>query len=223
MTGRKLALSLLAICLSGCICFQDTEYEAAQRLRAHYAWWFCDFEKCSCNPWSDYSSGWRRGYGDVLLGFDGEAPPVPPKRYWSHKYQSEAGLCAIDCWFAGYRDGADAALSVCGAQYHEVQSSPLFQQFKPNSLSPDRAPYDQGKTTVETRRVGTRQPKKAAPSDVPPPAAPVEYEDVEDKGTPADGEKMDSGVAPTDEKPSADVESIEGDSLVAPTGFFLEE
>ncbi len=146
---RFIALSLF-FSMTGCVGLQDFEYHAAQDLRSHTAWWCCD-SRCSDNPISDYSIGWRRGYSDVLLGGDGECPPVPPQRYWSHKFQSEAGECKIENWFLGYSHGAAAALASCRDHYNPVPISNTFRDCGPDCLPTDYAAYDFGKTTLGLR------------------------------------------------------------------------
>ncbi len=148
MSMRRCAELLLLVSSIGCATFQDCEYRAAQKCRAHRAWWFAGDERCSSIPWSHYSCGWRHGYTDVLMGGDGECPPVPPQHYWSHKFQSEHGEIAIENWYSGYHDGAAAAIASCRDRYHPVPISGTFRQCYPSCLSSDQATYPLGRTIL---------------------------------------------------------------------------
>lgn len=143
---------LLLLSTVGCVSFQDFEYRTAQECRAHCAWWLCPNERCSSNPCSHYSCGWRRGYADILLGGDGTCPPVPPQCYWSHKYQCEAGEIAIQEWFQGYRDGGAAGLESCGDLYHPVPMSDEVRVYRAGALPVDRAAYPYGVTHLGPSR-----------------------------------------------------------------------
>jgi hypothetical protein len=58
----------------------------------------------------DYAAGFMEGYSDYLYaGGNGEPPPLPPRRYWRPRYETDEGRVAIQDWFAGYRHGADDA------------------------------------------------------------------------------------------------------------------
>ena len=159
LVGRCIAL-LLTLSSMGCVAFQDSGYSTAQKCRAHTAWWSKRSERCSSNPLSHYSRGWRHGYSDVLMGGDGNCPPVPPQCYWSSKYQSERGDAAIESWFAGYRDGSTAAIASCQNSYHPIPVSGESQQYCPGCLPSDRSPYPIGRTTIgiSTRPDGSPDP-----------------------------------------------------------------
>ena len=143
---------LLIFSSVGCVAFQDCEYRLAQKCRASRAWWYSCDERCSSNPWSHYSFGWKQGYSDVLMGGDGTCPPVPPHHYWSHKFQSENGEVAIGSWFEGYHHGAAAALASCRGQFHPVPLSDNFRQFSGGCLPSDHAPYALGRTALGTKQ-----------------------------------------------------------------------
>jgi hypothetical protein len=60
----------------------------------------------------DYGDGYRDGYAHTLEGGGRAVPPaVPPWRYRRPKYQTPAGYRAIEDWYAGFHDGAAAALA----------------------------------------------------------------------------------------------------------------
>ncbi len=56
-----------------------------------------------------FMDGFLEGYHDMLQGGDGCPPVVPPRRYWSWKYQSAGGQGAVSDWFNGYSAGVAAA------------------------------------------------------------------------------------------------------------------
>src|SRR5262245_59264262 len=50
----------------------------------------------------DFGEGFRSGYLDVAGGGDGCVPVLPPRRYWSWRYQSPEGQAKTNAWFEGY-------------------------------------------------------------------------------------------------------------------------
>ena len=179
MVGLRYFAPLLAVFSIGCVAFQDCEYRAFQHGRSHTAWWFgCD-KPCSSNPWSHYSKGWRRGYTDVLLGGDGACPPVPPACYWSPKFQCEYGEIAIQDWFQGYADGAQAGLNSCRGRYHPVPFSNSYPNCFPGCLSSDMSPYDFGKTTLGLKTTRHPNGNSETPAAFPTPDS-MDRDDVED-------------------------------------------
>jgi hypothetical protein len=70
-----------------------------------------ELDDYTCEPFTgDEECGFVDGYVDQLIyGGDGNAPPLPPRRYWKIKYQNPAGFQAIEDWFKGYRHGAVVA------------------------------------------------------------------------------------------------------------------
>jgi hypothetical protein len=58
----------------------------------------------------DEQCGFEDGFVDFLeAGGTGNAPPLPPRRYWKAKYQTPDGRRAVEDWFRGYEHGAIAA------------------------------------------------------------------------------------------------------------------
>jgi len=56
-----------------------------------------------------FMDGFLEGYHDMLQGGDGCLPVVPPRKYWSWKYQSAGGAATVNDWFDGYSGGVAAA------------------------------------------------------------------------------------------------------------------
>jgi hypothetical protein len=63
------------------------------------------------HPYSkDYEDGFLEGYVDYLdAGGNGEPPMVPPFRYRLTCFKNEAGVRAVEAWYAGFRQGAAGA------------------------------------------------------------------------------------------------------------------
>jgi hypothetical protein len=82
----------------------------------------------------DYAGGFEDGYVDYLFaGGNGQPPPLPPRRYWGRRYQSEWGRRAALDWFAGFRDGAAEAKS---SGYRELVTVPSSRQSAMNAGPP---------------------------------------------------------------------------------------
>ena len=58
---------------------------------------------------SDFAAGWKQGYLDITSGGNGEAPLVPPEKYWGDRFRTANGHARINQWYAGYDTGAIAA------------------------------------------------------------------------------------------------------------------
>ena len=82
----------------------------------------------------DYADGFEDGYVDYLFaGGNGQPPPLPPRKYWGRRYQSEWGRRAALDWFAGFRDGAADAKS---SGYRELVTVPSSRQLKMSAEAP---------------------------------------------------------------------------------------
>jgi hypothetical protein len=58
----------------------------------------------------DYARGFKAGYAAYLDSSGCLTPPaLPPKHYWTGRYQSPQGHRAIEEWFLGHEHGAQAA------------------------------------------------------------------------------------------------------------------
>ena len=93
-----------------CQAVDDQCFKLRSWLRACDAW--ADYTgNCRSNRYSwDFREGFEEGYVDYLdAGGTGNPPAAPPARYWQTKYQDPAGVQAIRDWFAGFRQGSEAA------------------------------------------------------------------------------------------------------------------
>ena len=70
-----------------------------------------------------FGAGFRDGYADVASGSDGCPPPVPPRKYWTWKYQTPEGQQKVAAWFEGYPHGVRAAEEHGAGDFQEIQVS----------------------------------------------------------------------------------------------------
>ena len=75
-----------------------------------------------------FGAGFRAGYTDVATGGTGCPPPLPPRKYWSWKYQTPEGQAKVAAWFSGYPYGAQAAEEEQAGEYQNIQVSYLIEQ-----------------------------------------------------------------------------------------------
>jgi hypothetical protein len=124
----------------------------------------------------DFAWGFKRGFVDYLdAGGTGQPPPLPPRRYWKIKYQSPEGYRAIEEWYAGFREGAEAARAT---GYREHIIVPV--------AAPSYAAVIQAIQTGAPVNGGVPQPVPpipAGPSSPPIPAGPTPL--IEEEPTPS--------------------------------------
>lgn len=107
------ALLQLAACNLTYEVWLHKEYTVAcvrYRKLAEQAW----LESLCSNSGQDYSVHYERGFKDGYAGYlDANGcllpPALPPKHYWSARFQTPEGHRAIEDWFLGYQHGAQAA------------------------------------------------------------------------------------------------------------------
>ncbi|HUG70525.1 MAG TPA: hypothetical protein VMM76_22440 [Pirellulaceae bacterium] len=91
-----------------------------------------------------FGEGFRDGYQDVASGGNGCPPPLPPRSYWTWKYQTPEGQCKVAAWFEGYSHGARAAEEDGAGNFQDIQVSyaieaqysPQFQAGQIHSFAP---------------------------------------------------------------------------------------
>lgn len=72
--------------------------------------WYQQRHLYASHPYvKDFGKGFQAGYTDVANGGDGCVPVLPPREYWSWRYQSPEGQGKSGAWFEGYPLGAAAA------------------------------------------------------------------------------------------------------------------
>ena len=70
-----------------------------------------------------FKAGFIAGYHNVAGGGNGCPPSLPPRKYWSWKYQTPEGQCKVNAWFEGYPHGARAAEEDGIGYYRDIQIS----------------------------------------------------------------------------------------------------
>ena len=79
-----------------------------------------------------FGQGFRDGYADVAGGANGCVPGLPPRSYWTWKYQTGEGQAKVAAWFAGYPYGAAAAKEEGAGNFQQIQVSHTIEaQYSP--------------------------------------------------------------------------------------------
>jgi hypothetical protein len=135
----------------------------------------------------DFQEGFCAGYREASVGSDGCPPPLPPRKYWSWRYQSPEGQAKVAAWYAGYPQGAAAAEEDGTGNWREIQVSdsiqtqysPEFQRgMIPNSCGgcyPQQVPPDwqPPATSPPSSTPVELQPRTAPPAPQYPDPAPL--------------------------------------------------
>jgi hypothetical protein len=74
-----------------------------------------------------FGAGFRDGYQAVAAGSNGCPPPLPPRKYWTWKYQTAEGQAKVAAWFEGYSHGATAAEEDGADNFQDIQVSYLIE------------------------------------------------------------------------------------------------
>ena len=70
---------------------------------------------------ADYRRGFVAGYTNVAQGGQGCTPSLPPRIYWSWRYQSAEGQVKVQAWYAGFPQGARAAEEDGVGNFYQIQ------------------------------------------------------------------------------------------------------
>ncbi|MBW3600046.1 MAG: hypothetical protein KY475_22585, partial [Planctomycetes bacterium] len=117
-TGGLARLWLLIVLLSspGCALFggysetfDDFAVGWRNRMLAREAWQQRRDQFAPHPHLHDFGKGFRAGYIEAASGGTGCLPPLPPREYWSWRYNSKEGQGQIQAWFEGYPHGVQAA------------------------------------------------------------------------------------------------------------------
>lgn len=148
-----------------------------------------------------FREGFISGYRGVAQGGNGCPPALPPRKFWSWKYQSGEGQCKVQAWYQGYSYGATAADEDGLGNFREIQvSGPMEEALKAHGLGqnapcincgPDGKPLPPNPMidpqipaeTILPQQAPIQRPRVPVPAAaVPPPASsrpevrPVSYE-----------------------------------------------
>jgi hypothetical protein len=84
-----------------------------------------------------FGEGFRAGYIAVASGGNGCPPALPPRWYWSWRYQNPEGQAQVAAWYEGFPYGARAADLDGAGLYQQIQvSGPMQKQYTPEYLDP---------------------------------------------------------------------------------------
>ena len=101
-------------------------------IRSHLAWSARVHEFSDQPHFLTIGAGFRAGYKNVASGGNGCPPPVPPRKYWSWKYQTEKGQAKVSAWYAGFPYGAMVAEQKGVDDFRDIQVSyPIKTQYSP--------------------------------------------------------------------------------------------
>ncbi len=152
--------SVLAACLAavpwaiGCsavqgvrehIAYNDTVNDFALSWRnsawASQAWHMRKWQFIDQPYFRDFGEGFRAGYIDVASGGNGCTPALPPRKYWTWRYQTAEGQAKVAAWFAGYPHGARAAEEDGAGLFSQIQVSELLRkEFQLGHQPPYKSP-----------------------------------------------------------------------------------
>lgn len=107
----------------------------------------------------DFGEGFRAGYRDVAAGGSGCPPPLPPRKYWSWKYQSPDGQAKVAAWFAGYPHGAATAEQECAGNWRQIQVSHVIEEQYSPEFQQARVPRADGSPYPQPARGPTSDPR----------------------------------------------------------------
>jgi len=87
---------------------------------------------CDQPQFRAFGEGFRAGYQDVASGGSGCVPALPPRRFWTWRYQTAEGQAKVAAWFAGFPHGASAAEEEGAGNWRDIQVSHLIEmQYSP--------------------------------------------------------------------------------------------
>lgn len=154
-TFRGLTLLLLLPGLSGCAIYQGVSNHIAysdtcddfvlswrNSAWASQAWHVHKNQFVGQHYLRAFGDGYRAGYIDVASGSGGCTPALPPRKYWSWKYQTPEGQAKVAAWFAGYPHGAKAAEEAMAGHFSQIQTSETIKaEYRLGHVPPYKAPY----------------------------------------------------------------------------------
>lgn len=104
---------------------------------AHHAWSCRKHQFGGRACLAHFGHGFCQGYRDVAAGGNGCLPVVPPRSYWSWRYQTAEGQAKVAAWFDGYPAGAIAAAEDGAASWSQIQVSPAIEaQYAARGIGP---------------------------------------------------------------------------------------
>lgn len=89
-----------------------------------------------------FRAGFIAGYRNISQGGQGCSPSLPPRTYWSWRYQSAEGQAKVGAWFSGYPHGARAAEEDGVGNYYQIQVANWVDENDPDRECVDCGPDD---------------------------------------------------------------------------------
>ncbi len=123
-----------------------------------------------------FGNGYRDGYQAVASGGNGCPPPLPPRRYWTWKYQTPEGQSKVAAWFEGYSYGATAAEADGAGNFQDIQVSYAIEtQYSPE-FQAGQIPSNRPNEFVIPGEPTDSGPHEPIPAGLPDHAPPVPTE-----------------------------------------------
>ena len=220
-------LAALVILSCGCTAvIQDAHYSCSNTLRTQRAWLSASPSRLLWVVPSDYGRGWKQGYYTVAMGGTGQAPTLPPPRYWAPCYQCPEGQAAVAEWYEGFHNGAVAAEVQGAGRYHYLRPvgcpcppyEPAMslpgvnpQSEVPDELSPPAVPPENTmleplpppeSVTPQQNTLPVAPPVEAPMPTAPPATAPAPTEPAVPQEAPAKEASTSSRTVPAEPKPT---------------------
>ena len=171
-------------------CVDETAAGVRDDVYAELAWmrWHKQFRnEAYC---LDFGEGFKSAYVDVLNGGSGEAPALPPHRYWRRWYECAEGREMAQAWFTGYYHGGIAAQQDGAGIWY---ATPLNLPPEDDHHPLDHHDHDHGVPIDEVGAPGLVQP--------PPMAAPEPDTATIDEASPAQQAAPPSVLIPEETRP----------------------
>lgn len=175
----------------------------------NYVWanraWSAHKADHACEPQLlDFGEGFRAGYRDVASGSNGCPPPLPPRQYWSWKYQSPEGQAKTAAWFAGYPHGAQAAEEDGAGNWRQIPVSHVIQQQYSPEFTQAQIPRCDGSCFPQPTDESVPGPHDRPMEQSPMPEGVPFYDQLPNPlPAPLGASPVEPGQAPDDSAPSS--------------------
>ena len=114
-----------------------------------------------------FGAGFRDGYMDVASGGNGCPPGVPPRKYWTWKYQTPEGQAKVAAWFEGYPHGARVADEQGAGSFQDIQVSYAIENQYSSEFQAGGVPHLEDGRQFLPGQQPEPTPHEVLPADVP--------------------------------------------------------
>jgi len=155
------------------LAYNDTQNDFVMGWRnqvwARQAWHEQKYQFAGHQQFRAFGEGFRAGYVSVASGGGSCPPAVPPRKYWSWKYQTPEGQCKVAAWFEGFTYGAQAAESDGAGNFQQIQVSHAIEvqyspEFQAGKMPVVMEPIPQGQAVPNTGASGNYVPGTPLPA-----------------------------------------------------------